>query len=153
MLNISIESMLQLNLTPAWMRTSAAGDIRQTHFDGSSNCSTTLWSSICCKNVLLLHVQRSSTCTKEPGLFSRERTTSLLNSYSIPMMNSRLWWKILKENDICLRKLIPPTKWPSIASFIKPTEMFLGIRGDTARNQGKLTQVLTQADTGQIYYW
>ncbi|XP_026095690.1 uncharacterized protein LOC113067521 [Carassius auratus] len=34
------------------------------------------------------------------------------------------------------------------SSFIKPTEIFLGNRGDTARKQGKLTQVLI-ADTCQ----
>lgn len=136
---------------------SAAVDILETNFEGSSNCSTSDYQSCAAafvakmyssSNCTLTDVQRSITCTKELLCETldclQERTTSLLNRYSIPNDELQTLMKEFERGRNMFEEVDTPYKMTKYFaenhSFIKPTEIFLGNRGDTARKQGKLTQ-------------
>jgi len=144
---------------------SPAVDVLETYFDGSSNCSTSDFQSCAAafvakmyssSNCTLTDVQRSITCTKELLCETldclQERTTSLLNRYSVPNDELQTLMKDFERGRNMFEEVDTPYKMTKYFaenhSFVKPTEIFLGNRGDTARKQGKLTQVLI-ADTCQ----
>lgn len=107
-------------------------------------------------NATWTDVQKSITCTKElldKTLDSlKDKTASVINSYSIPNDDVQSLMQDFENARDMFSEVDTPYKmlkyFSEKHSLVKPTEIFLGHRGDTARKQGKLSQVLA-ADTFQ----